>query len=424
MKANFIYSDLNPCGGGERLTLVTMQAVLEMGIDIELTTLKIPDITKIENAFGKGLASVINKIKKVHVLQHILDEQSMDNTIRNRYDIIINTHGDIDPYYDDSFSMNNAITYCHYPSAKYYIESENLEYLEKHIIIARVSSSLPQNITNNTAVNDNSQKHDFQNVVDFDRKRYLEWLKDTFYKMMKNTTIITNSEYSRNAIFEAYGISDSIVISPPVDIDIFRNSSLYPLSLSLSTTNEDSRDDFILVISRIEPSKKIENAIKLAKLLKEKKIGKGLRIVGNLEHFYNEYYIKLKKMIVDLDLTDFVILEINASLETLISIVKESKVYFHPRSGEHFGISIVEAMSAGLIPVVSDNGGQAEFVPLKYQYHTLEQAIQIIKLAFKAPYSERVLISNSVQKFSYSNYIKKFQQVVNKLLLKMSIKRE
>jgi hypothetical protein len=40
-------------------------------------------------------------------------------------------------------------------------------------------------------------------------------------------------------------------------------------------------------------------------------------------------------------------------------------------------------MDAGLIPVVSDDGGQTEFVPLKYQYHILEQAAQIISMALK-----------------------------------------
>ena len=38
MKANIIVSDLNPCGGGERLSLVTMKALSEMGIDFDLTT--------------------------------------------------------------------------------------------------------------------------------------------------------------------------------------------------------------------------------------------------------------------------------------------------------------------------------------------------------------------------------------------------
>jgi hypothetical protein len=44
IKANVIHGDFNPCGGAERLSLVTMQALLEMGIDFDLTTLKSPDI--------------------------------------------------------------------------------------------------------------------------------------------------------------------------------------------------------------------------------------------------------------------------------------------------------------------------------------------------------------------------------------------
>jgi hypothetical protein len=38
MKANVIHGDFNPCGGAERLSLVTMQALSEMGINFDLTT--------------------------------------------------------------------------------------------------------------------------------------------------------------------------------------------------------------------------------------------------------------------------------------------------------------------------------------------------------------------------------------------------
>ena len=132
MKANIIYSDLNPCEGGERLTLVTMRAILEMGIDIDLTTLEKPNTTKLENAYGKSIASVIKNIKKVNILK-LLEEQSISNAIGKEYDIIINTHGDIVPYYNKSLSKNNAITYCHFPSAKFFIQSEDKAYLEKHL---------------------------------------------------------------------------------------------------------------------------------------------------------------------------------------------------------------------------------------------------------------------------------------------------
>jgi hypothetical protein len=44
MKANVIHGDFNPCGGAERLSLVTIQALFEMGIDdIDLTTLTRPN---------------------------------------------------------------------------------------------------------------------------------------------------------------------------------------------------------------------------------------------------------------------------------------------------------------------------------------------------------------------------------------------
>ena len=56
MKVNIVFGDLNPCGGRERLTLVTMQAIMKMGINVfDLTILERPDISKLGSAFGKAL---------------------------------------------------------------------------------------------------------------------------------------------------------------------------------------------------------------------------------------------------------------------------------------------------------------------------------------------------------------------------------
>jgi len=115
-------------------------------------------------------------------------------------------------------------------------------------------------------------------------------------------------------------------------------------------------------------------------------------------------------------LTDFVTFEINLEFSRLISLMRKSKVYFHSLPGEPFGISTVEAMSAGLIPVVPDIGGHTEFVPSKYQFHTFREGIEVITFALDVPHSERNLISNSVRKFSISNYIQHFQQIVKKML--------
>jgi hypothetical protein len=53
MKANVIHGDFNPCVCAERLSLVTMQALVETGIDnINLTTLTSPNLPKLDT-YGK-----------------------------------------------------------------------------------------------------------------------------------------------------------------------------------------------------------------------------------------------------------------------------------------------------------------------------------------------------------------------------------
>jgi len=294
--------------------------------------------------------------KKTNVLR-ILDEQNINKDLKNEYDIIINIHGDIDPYYSDNLYKNNAITYCHFPSAKFLMENEDKAYLEKHLKINRASSTTKKHtaVATTTTIYTNidslNMVEDDNNIIgNFDRKRYLKWLKDTYDEMMQNTTLLTNSEYSRKAIFDTYGIKDCIVLYPPVDNEKF---------CSLLFSNDDiyvgnyKREDTILVISRIDPSKEIENAIKLSRLLKSNGIGKEMIVVGSLDPYFNDYYLYIKEMILTFDLKDYIKFEINVSFDKLLSLMKKSKVYFHPSHGKHFGILIVEAMSAGLIPIVA-----------------------------------------------------------------------
>jgi len=104
-----------------------------------------------------------------------------------------------------------------------------------------------------------------------------------------------------------------------------------------------------------------------------------------------------------------------------MELMKKSKIFFHPREGKHFGMSIVEAMSAGLIPVVPSTGGQSEFVPRQYQYRSLEEAFQIISsLLIDMPREQMTKESNRMSKiaknFSETNYKKQFQLIVGKLL--------
>lgn len=76
----------------------------------------------------------------------------------------------------------------------------------------------------------------------------------------------------------------------------------------------------------------------------------------------------------DWDIEDYVTLKTNTTLKELFKIVRKAKIYFHPKFGEHFGISIAESMAAGLAPIVPNVGGQTEFVPRKF--HLIQNRIQ------------------------------------------------
>jgi len=431
LRANFIYSNLNPCGGGERFTLVTMQAIYEMGLEIDLTTLEQPNFSKLENAFGKDLAMIMKKIRKINLI-NMFDEQSIRlNLKETNYDLIINTHGDTDPYYDSLLtSKKNMIVYCHYPSAKLFIEDGKTDYLTYHLRIDRLHSHSVSNSEVGTQMDCKVPNQLMSQIIeptgttaglnthDDSKDEYLRWVKSTYDSMIKNSFLITNSNYSKTAILREYNRDDVIVLSPPVDVD--RIISKTKLNRGIDSSN-NSNNNCILVICRIEPSKRIENAIYLAKLLKERKIKAKINIAGSFDSFYQKYYFALAKLASDYDVSDFVEFHIDRSFEELIELMKKSKIFFHPREGEHFGMSIVEAMSAGLIPVVPIMGGQSEFVPRQYGYKSLEEAVQIISSLITDMRIEHITIESNkmrdiAKNFSEIKYKRQFQSIVSQLL--------
>jgi alpha-1,2-mannosyltransferase len=370
--ANVVHISLNARGGGERLAIDTIKALSSMAIDVELATIEKPDMLLIHEAYGTDIDRHVKKIRTLNILQKYR---------RQNYSITVNTHGDMLPFYHKDFTKKNAITYCHYPIAGYLIDCGDPDYLAvlENLCLLGMAPGL--------------------------RNSYYQTARMAYAKMMLNSTVLTNSEFSKKAIFKAFG-ADSIILHPPVDVDVFRNTSL----------SSNIRDDSILVVSRFHPTKKIENAIRLAKLLRQNEVGICMNIVGNMPPDGTGYFNYLRHLVRHYDLEDFIRFELNVRFDRLLDLMRRSKVYLHPLPGEPFGISTVEAMSAGMIPVVPDIGGHTEFVPAQYQFHTFRQGVQAVSAALSAPASERIQISHSTQKYSVANYVKRLQQIVAEVL--------
>ena len=368
MIANIVHISLNARGGGERLAAATIRAIASMGIDVELSTLEKPDMKLIYDAYGTNIEADLKKIRTLNIFQKYRP---------HNYSLTVNTHGDMLPFYHKDFTKKNAITYCHYPIASYLIDCGDPDY-----------SAVLQNMC-------------LLGMTPAVRNGYYDAVRSAYIKMMLNSTVLTNSEFSRKAIFKTFGV-DSTILPPPVDVDIFRNACLA----------SNVRNDSILVISRFHPSKKIENAIHLAKLLRQNEVGICMNIVGNMPPDGIGYFNYLKDLVRHYGLENFVRFEVNVRFDMLLDLMRRSKVYVHPLPGEPFGISTVEGMSAGIIPAVPDIGGHTEFVPARYQFHTYGEGVQAVAAALAAPASERTKLSHSTQKYSVTNYVKKFQQIL------------
>jgi glycosyltransferase involved in cell wall biosynthesis len=363
---------------------------------------QVPDIKKLEKNFGQ-LNIKIRKVKKLDLLSLLLRQTSEEDgrhvSDDCQYDLIINTHGDLIPYFYENHKENNdnatylntstddqnahyiitrrttlMLTYCHYLLVPY--QTKNGDYrrfLNKFIKFddgpAAYFALAP---TSHLSIMD----------------KLLSNANSLYDLMIRNTIVLTNSEFSKRAIKHIYN-KEALILSPPVNVEAFQKVALY--------SNKGQRENIILVVSRFSSDKQIENAIEVAKMLYEKREAKfRMIIVGNVYRTDMDYLQFIRAMIEDNDLNKYVRLEVGVSFDQLLHLMSISKVYLHPLAGEPFGISVAEAMAAGLVPVVPHIGGNSEFVPEKYHYSKLEQASEIIR---------NVLFSSSFNDDTFNNNI-------------------
>ncbi|AWR96436.1 glycosyltransferase [Acidianus sulfidivorans JP7] len=212
----------------------------------------------------------------------------------------------------------------------------------------------------------------------------------------KRAKIIANSYYSAKAIAETYDIPVPKVIYPPVDVEFY--------SKAFDSSN---RENIFVTIARFERGKMIENSIIFA----SKSGIKGIVIGSMNDRKYFEELQKLKKKLnANVDFLP------NLSKEEILNILSKAKIYFHPTIGEHFGIPIIEAISAGLIPIVPKESGGSELVP-EFSYNTIDEAVEIAKNILNSNLeNKREELHNLSMNFSISIFKEKIYEEINKLI--------
>jgi len=169
-------------------------------------------------------------------------------------------------------------------------------------------------------------------------------------------------------------------------VDEARTALIDPAVKLITKTGEKS--DFIFVCSRIEKSKDIDiliSAYKASELLQKTY---KLIIAGAVIAETKNYVETLKNLIGGM--ADLITLRENPSHEEIEAYYSQAKIFWHakgysvdeesdPFEIEHFGLTTVEAMSAGCVPVVINKGGQKEIIEdgvNGYRWDTPEQLIE------------------------------------------------
>ncbi|MCL4383974.1 glycosyltransferase family 4 protein [Patescibacteria group bacterium] len=227
---------------------------------------------------------------------------------------------------------------------------------------------------------------------------------------------VCNSEFT-SSFYPYLHSPQKIVLYPPVDVEKFQ-----PNQLKKNTILSLGRFDNIL------NAKKQDVLIEAFKSLYRNNKNWSLHLAGgSLTEPSNNHYLKhLKYLSQDLPIK----ISVNPTFEEIIKYYSEATFYWHaagfgvdekvhPESTEHFGISVVEAMASGAIPLVVNKGGLPEIIKNDFNGYTwddIEELVAKTQLLLTSPKLLPQLSKNAVessQSFSKSAFKEKFIKLVN-----------
>ena len=195
---------------------------------------------------------------------------------------------------------------------------------------------------------------------------YREYLKKIYKNanIPHNQFVFANSEFTKQMIQRYYPDCNKIikVIYPPVDIEKWRNE-------------KEKIPEMISSLGRFSKDKRQLEQIKIARAIPILK----LNIIGFVGDRHSRSYFNLCKKYLETNQINNVKLYPNLPFEEAKELLTSSKFFIHSLRNEPFGISSVEAIAAGCIPIVHDSGGQQEIVNFReLRYKDQKEATQKI----------------------------------------------
>ncbi|MCW3993214.1 MAG: glycosyltransferase [Candidatus Bathyarchaeota archaeon] len=315
MKIAVAHHSLNIPGGAERLCLVVIEALQKRGHDVSLITVEKTDWNLIQKNFGvvvkpnkeeyitksrvsKNLSSI--PIASTYFLTYIM--QLLANKSKQKHDLIVNTFGDV-------INSIADLTYVHFP-----------------IRAALELSQIP-------AFSNKSMWWAIAPLYD---------LAVSLLDKVSPGALLTNSKFMQE-IIKNFLHRDSLVIYPPVNVE----------TLSSPSFRNRKEGCTVAIVASYTPKRYLEQVPLIAKYTKFAKFV----IMGKADEYSVPTLRKLKEQISAFHVKDRITILTNVPIDKFLEILLRAKVYLHIMPYDHFGISVVEGMASGCVPVVHHSGG-------------------------------------------------------------------
>ena len=366
-------------GGVFRVMIEMISVLNKAGITPDIITLESKiDQDDVKNLYGREIKFNVREIStdiRLPYEWHILWFNWLSSFYTKPYDIVIN-HNNTSFLYKKR-SAHKLVSYVHFPR-KY----RGLSPFES-IHMPRRGPKRWTNI-----------RGDFLKVT--------SCLYQFNHDISENDLLIANSNFTKETFMEVYDCkSGRISVNyPPVDIP--------------DTLSYHKKKPTILSLGRFSPEKRHFEQLDIASRLPDKEF----IFIGFISD--KKYYEQLLHYKSEKGLKNITIIA-NAEYKTVQKHLAQSSYFLHSMIKEPFGITTVQAIINGCIPIVSNSGGQKEIVTIdKLRYDSPEEAIKIIRNLDRLTDTKTNTIRKSlfehVKKYDRHEFQKKWNRQFQELL--------
>jgi glycosyltransferase involved in cell wall biosynthesis len=233
-------------------------------------------------------------------------------------------------------------------------------------------------------------------------------------KLIRVSKVVCNSHFTKKIIDQEFRVK-SEVLYPPVDVE------------KIKPKRKENTILFVGRFSQLKQSKNQHVLITAFKKFLKKHSNWKLVLVGGVEIGGEEYFQRLNREIEGYE--ENITLVKSPTYKELLDYYGKAKFFWSavgfgidenkdPEKVEHFGITLVEAMSAGCVPLVFRAGGYKEIISegSGLFWKKEKELVDLTEKLINGPYLKLKSVSqNAVARskiFSYNNFSTNFLKLI------------